>query len=104
MIALALMTDAKLIAADEPTTALDVENRNATVDAFIRLRERGTAVLLVTHDFTVAARFGGRILVMNDGEIVEDDAVDNIMKNPQHPYTRELLSASRLSVYGREEV
>jgi len=104
MIALALMTDAKLIAADEPTTALDVENRNATVDAFIRLRERGTAVLLVTHDFTVAARFGGRILVMNDGEIVEDDAVDNIMKNPQHPYTRELLSASRLSVYGRKEV
>jgi len=104
MIALALMTDAKLIIADEPTTALDVENRNATVDAFVRLRERGTAVLLVTHDFMVAARFGSRVLIMNDGKIVEDDSADNILKNPKHPYTRELLSASRLSFYGREEV
>lgn len=104
MIALALMMDAQLIVADEPTTALDVEHRNATVDTFIRLRECGVAVLLVTHDFMVATRFGGRLLVMNDGEIVEDGLVDSILKNPRHPYTKELLSASRLSLYGRGEV
>lgn len=104
MIALALMMDVQLIVADEPTTALDVEHRNVIVDTFIRLRKRGVAVLLVTHDFMVAARFGGRLLVMNGGEIVEDGSVDSILKNPQHTYTKNLLSASRLSLYGREEV
>ena len=97
LIAMALMVDAKLIVADEPTTALDAEHRNATVDALIRLREQGTAILLVTHDFAVASRMGGDLLVMKDGQIVECGLVDEVLGTPKHPYTKALIEASRLS-------
>ena len=97
LIAMALMVDAKLIVADEPTTALDVENRNATVDNMRRMRERGAAILLVTHDFTVASRMGGGVLVMKDGQMVEQGDIHEVLTAPKHPYTRELIEASRLS-------
>lgn len=97
MIAMALMVDARLIVADEPTTALDVVNRNATVESFLTLREAGTAVLLVTHDFSVATQFGGNLLIMKDSEIVEKGTTADILKRPVHSYTKALLDASRLS-------
>ncbi len=97
MIAMALMADARLVIADEPTTALDVINRNATVDAFIRLREKGVAVLLVTHDFAVAAQLGGRVLIMKDSEIIDRGTAEELLEKPRHDYTRALLEASRLS-------
>ncbi len=97
MIAMALMVDASLIVADEPTTALDVANRNATVEAFIALRARGAGVLLVTHDFSVAAQFGGKLLIMKDSEIIEEGMSEQVLKNPKQPYTRALLEASCLS-------
>lgn len=97
MIAMALMVNARLIVADEPTTALDVVHRNATVEAFAALRERGTAVLLVTHDFSVAAQLGGSLLVMRDGVLIEGGMVEHLLNAPRQPYTRALLDAYRLS-------
>lgn len=103
LIAMALMMGANLIVADEPTTALDAEHRNATVDALIRLRERGVAVLLVTHDFAVASRMGGDLVVMKDGRIVEHGRVDEVLSAPKHAYTQALIEASRLSGVVYEE-
>lgn len=96
-IAMALMVNARLLIADEPTTALDVVTRNATVDAFTTLRNQGAAVLLVTHDFAVAQQLGGHLLVMKDGEIVESGQVQAVLANPQHNYTKALIDAHRLS-------
>jgi len=96
LIAMALMVDAKLIVADEPTTALDAEHRNAAVDAFISLREKGAAILLVTHDFGVASRLGGELLVMKDGKAIERGSVFEVLQAPGHDYTRALIEASRL--------
>lgn len=96
MIAFALMVDAKLIIADEPTTALDVAHRNSIVEEFRKLRTAGAGVLLVTHDFAVAAQFGGNILVMKDGDAIERGTVKSVLENPSHPYTKELLNAARL--------
>lgn len=97
MIAMALMVDARLIVADEPTTALDVVNRNETVESFIVLRDAGAALLLVTHDFSVAAQLGGKLLIMKDSEIIERGTTKDILKNPKHTYTKALLNASCLS-------
>ncbi|MPM17489.1 Oligopeptide transport ATP-binding protein OppD [bioreactor metagenome] len=102
LIAMALMVNAKLIIADEPTTALDAEHRSATVDALVRLREQGTAILLVTHDFAVAARIGGNLLIMKDGGAIERGEVSEVLTAPEHPYTMALIEASRLSGSIRE--
>jgi len=97
LIAMALMVDAELIVADEPTTALDAKHRSEAVDAFVRLREQGAAILFVTHDFAAADRMGGSLLVMKDGRIIERGAVSKVLSAPEHPYTRALIEASRLS-------
>ncbi len=97
LVAMALMVGSKLIVADEPTTALDVEHRNETVDNMRRLRENGASILLVTHDFNVASRMGGDILVMKDGQIVERGNIHEVLATPKHPYTRALIEASSLS-------
>jgi nickel transport system ATP-binding protein len=97
LVAMALMVDSKLIVADEPTTALDVEHRNETVDNMRCLRENGAAILLVTHDFNVASRMGGDMLVMKGGQIVEQGNIRDVLTTPKHPYTRALIEASSLS-------
>ncbi len=97
LIAMALMVGAKLIVADEPTTALDAENSKATVDSMRRLRECGAAILLVTHDFSVASRMGGEVMVMKNGQMVEKGDVHEVLTAPKHPYTCALIEASRLS-------
>lgn len=102
LIAMALMVDARLIVADEPTTALDTEHKNTTVDALTRLREEGAAILLVTHDFAVASRMGGDLLIMKEGQIVEQGRVDEVLAAPKHTYTKALIEASRLSGMVRE--
>lgn len=96
LIAMALMVNAKLIVADEPTTALDVEHRNETVDNLCRMREQGAAILMVTHDFAVASRMGGNLLVLKDGHSVEQGDIHDVLSMPKHPYTRSLLDASCL--------
>lgn len=97
LIAMALMVDAKLIVADEPTTALDAEHCRATVDALVCLREQKVAILLVTHDFAVASRMGGDLLVMKEGQVIERGEVSEVLTEPKHLYTRALIEASRLS-------
>ncbi len=97
LIAIALSTDAELVIADEPTTALDVVHRNEIVDAFARLRDGGAALLFVTHDFAAALRLGGDVMVMREGKIVERGSTREVYASPRHEYTRALVRASSLS-------
>ncbi len=97
LIAIALSTDAELVIADEPTTALDVVHRNEIVDAFARLRDGGAALLFVTHDFAAALRLGGDVMVMREGRIVERGSTREVYASPRHEYTRALVRASSLS-------
>lgn len=97
LIAMVLMVNAKLVIADEPTTALDVVHRNETIEAFVKLRESGTAVLMVTHDFAAAVQLGGDMLIMNEGEIIETGRASEILSSPKHCYTRNLIEASILT-------
>ncbi len=97
LIAMATGTKADLIIADEPTTALDVLHRNETVDAFLRLRESGAAVLLVTHDFAAALRMGGDVLIMRNGAVVERGKTGDVYTAPKTEYAKALVEASALS-------
>ena len=96
MIAIAMMSKAELIAADEPTTALDVVSQGLVLDQLNMLKSNGVGILLVTHDFTVAKKIADIIAVMKDGEFVETGEVDAILTSPQHHYTKALLEASVL--------
>jgi peptide/nickel transport system ATP-binding protein len=92
MIAMALACQPKLLIADEPTTALDVTIQ-AQILALIRAlrQERGTAVMLITHDMGVIAEMADQVMVMYLGREVERGPVDAIFHDPLHPYTRALL-------------
>jgi peptide/nickel transport system ATP-binding protein len=100
MIAIALSCEPKLLIADEPTTALDVTIQAQIVDLLLDLTEKkGTALLFITHDLGVVAEACSRVITMYAGEVVEDAAVDDVLVNPQHPYTSGLLrSIPRLSI------
>src|SRR5262249_18738645 len=93
MIAMALMCDPDLLIADEPTTALDVTIQAEILRLLARLRaERGMALLLITHDITVAAQMSDRMGVMYSGRLVELGATGAIGAAPLHPYTRGLFA------------
>ncbi|ADO45916.1 ABC transporter related protein [Hydrogenobacter thermophilus TK-6] len=92
-IAIATVCDPEVVLADEPTTALDVSVQEKILALFRRLRERGKAVIIVTHDFGVVAEVADRVIVLKDGQVVEQKDVFSIFDYPDHPYTKELLSA-----------
>ena len=93
-IALAVILRPQLLLADEPTSALDATIQLQVLDHLRALRERtGTAILLITHNIGVVRHIADRVAVMCKGKIVEQGAVTEVLGNPQHPYTRELLSA-----------
>lgn len=96
MVANALISDAKLIIADEPTTALDVISQDLVLDEFCRLREMGIGILLVTHDIYVAKKVADRIAVMYQGEIIEENTAVELFSNPKQGYTKSLLCESKL--------
>jgi peptide/nickel transport system ATP-binding protein len=100
MIAMALALRPELLIADEPTTALDVTTQAQILRLIHELqRDRGTAVLFITHDFGVVADIADRVAVLQKGTLVETGARDEVLNAPQHPYTRALLAAvPRLSV------
>jgi oligopeptide/dipeptide ABC transporter ATP-binding protein len=92
VIAMGMLHSPQLLIADEPTTALDVTIQAQVLDLMKRLtRERGTALLLITHNMGVIARMCDRVAVMYAGEIVEQSSVDELFANPRHPYTQGLL-------------
>ena len=94
VIALALCTEPRLVLADEPTTALDVSVQAQIINLLKRLcRERGTAVILITHDMGVIAETADRVCVMYAGRIVEIGPVREVVQGPLHPYTRGLMAA-----------
>ena len=94
VIALALCAGPKLIIADECTTALDVSIQAQIIELLERLcRERGTAILLITHDMGVIAEMADRVAVMYAGRIVEIGALEEVVLRPRHPYTRGLMGA-----------
>jgi len=94
MIAMALACKPKLLVADEPTTALDVTIQAQIIELIKTLQqEEGMSVLFITHDMGVVAEVADRTAVMYNGKVVEQGATRDIFDNPQHPYTRSLLSA-----------
>lgn len=94
MIAMALACRPDLLLADEPTTALDVTLQAQFLDLLDQLRQDlGLAVLLITHDLGVVARFAQRVFVMYCGRVVEEARVADIFTLPRHPYTRGLLAS-----------
>jgi oligopeptide/dipeptide ABC transporter ATP-binding protein len=94
MIAMALAARPDLLLADEPTTALDVTIQAQILELLDRLRrELGLAVLLISHDLAVLAENCERLLVMYAGRVVEEGAVEDVFRQPGHPYTRALLAS-----------
>ena len=94
MIAAALVHEPRLILADEPTTALDVTSQADVIVLLDRLRrERGAAMLFITHDLELAAAVCERVFVMYAGEIVEQQPAEALYRAPLHPYTAALLAA-----------
>lgn len=94
VIAMALALEPKLILADEPTTALDVTTQAQVLELLRKIRrERGTAILFVTHDFGVVADIADRVAVMEKGKLVELGPVRDVLHQPRHPYTQKLIAA-----------
>jgi microcin C transport system ATP-binding protein len=94
MIAMALACQPALLLADEPTTALDVTLRGQVLDLLDQLqRDRGMAVLMITHDLNLVRRFADRVAVMENGRIVEQGPVAEVFAAPVHPYTRKLIDS-----------
>ncbi len=94
MIAMALALEPKILIADEPTTALDVTTQAQILELIRNLQEtHGMAVMFITHDFGVVAEIADRVAVMQYGKIVESGTADEVLDNPQHPYTQKLIAA-----------
>ncbi|MDI1312013.1 ABC transporter ATP-binding protein, partial [Prosthecobacter sp.] len=93
MIAMALCTQPKLLIADEPTTALDVTIQKQIMDLLAQLRrDLDMSIILITHNLGIIRSVVDRVAVMFRGEIVETGPVDEVLRNPQHPYTKALLA------------
>ena len=91
-IAASLVLEPDLLVADEPVSMLDVSVRAGVLELLDDLRRSGLGILMITHDLSTAARFADRIAVMYLGRIVEEGPASDVVRNPQHPYTRALLS------------
>jgi oligopeptide/dipeptide ABC transporter ATP-binding protein len=106
MIAMALSCNPKLLLADEPTTALDVTIQAQILELLTRLtRELGTAVIIITHNLGVVARYADRVNVMYAGRVIETASAVELYHNPRHPYTLGLLkSVPRLDMVRKEKL
>jgi oligopeptide/dipeptide ABC transporter ATP-binding protein len=94
MIAMALACGPQLLIADEPTTALDVTIQAQVLELLLQLkRDRGMAIILVTHDLGVVAETCERVVVMYAGKVVEEGDIVSLFESPLHPYTEGLLNS-----------
>lgn len=94
MIALAMVSNPQLLIADEPTTALDVTVQAQILELMKSIQDKlGMSIILITHDLGIVADMSDRVIVMYAGQIVEQGLVDEIYKDPKHPYTRKLLAS-----------
>jgi oligopeptide/dipeptide ABC transporter ATP-binding protein len=91
-IAASLVLKPQLLVADEPVSMLDVSVRAGILSLLDGLRRDGMGILMITHDLSTAAHFADRIAVMYLGRIVEEGPARDVVRNPQHPYTRALIS------------
>lgn len=95
VIAIALACDPRLLIADEPTTGLDITTQKTVMDLIRELStEREMSTITITHDLGLAAEYCDRIVVMKDGELVEEGTPEALFSNAQHPYTRKLIAAT----------
>jgi len=93
-IARALAMKPELLIADEPLSSLDVTTQAQILELFARLRASyGLTFLFITHDLAVAYQFANRVIVLQEGRIVEEGAASSVLRNPQHLYTQSLLAA-----------
>jgi oligopeptide/dipeptide ABC transporter ATP-binding protein len=105
LIAIALACSPAVLLADEPTTALDVTIQAQILNLMKRInQDHETAIILVTHDLGVAAEFCDSIAVMYAGRIVEKGSVDQVVEDPQHPYTKGLLQCRPRITAARERI
>jgi oligopeptide/dipeptide ABC transporter ATP-binding protein len=104
MIAMAMACDPKLLIADEPTTALDVTTQAQVFGLMTRLKEKyGTAIMLISHDMGVVTELADEVIVMYMGNIVEGGSVDDVLREPTHPYTTALLRSIPILGKGRSQ-
>jgi dipeptide transport system ATP-binding protein len=105
MLAMAIACNPRLLIADEPTTALDVTVQAQMLELLLQLqRERGMALMLITHDLSLIAQTAQRVLVMYAGQLVETGRVPDIFDAPRHPYTQALLAALPEHNVGRDRL
>jgi len=105
MIAMALASEPKLLIADEPTTALDVTIQAQILDLLRDLKERlKMSILLITHNLGIVGDIADRIAVMYAGQIVETASVQEMLRQPRHPYTRALINSIPKLAKGRERL
>lgn len=94
MIALAMSCEPKVLIADEPTTSLDATTQMQVLELLVDIVKRtGTALILITHNLGLVARYANRVYIMYAGKVVESTTVDEIYRNPMHPYTRGLWAS-----------
>ncbi len=103
-IARALAVEPELIICDEPTSALDVSVRTQVLDLLTRLqKESGVSYLFITHDLSIIPMIADEVAVMKEGKIVEQGLVEDVMEDPQHPYTQKLLDSAPKLMYKERE-
>ena len=90
---MALVCQPAIIVMDEPTTGLDVNTQASLLDVIREVRERRDRIVYVSHDLGVVRNLVDRVAVMYGGRLVEEGAVDDLFREPRHPYTRRLLEA-----------
>ena len=93
MIALAMICGPKLLIADEPTTALDIDTQDQILRLLGEINKTGTTVLFISHDLGVVKQICGRVMVMYAGKIIEEGHTDEVLNSPAHEYTISLLDA-----------
>ena len=104
MIASALLLKPKLLIADEPTTALDTLSQREVLQLIVELaRDDGVATLWITHDLGLVARYAERVIVLEKGQLIETGATRQVLTQPSHPYTRQLVGSRPARPAGRRE-